>query len=46
MYIFICLDGIVKNNQIFDFVELIVDDNHLIEQKRGYSKNSVSVLII
>lgn len=43
--VFLCvsLDGIVKNSQLFDYVELVVEDNHLIEQKRFSGENSVSI---
>lgn len=37
------LDGVVKNSQVFDYVELVVEDNHLIEQKRFSGENSVSI---
>lgn len=38
------LDGVLKSNVVFDYVELVVEDNHLIEQKRFSGENSVSSL--
>lgn len=43
---FIFKDGVIKNNQVFDYVELVVEDNHLIEQKRFSGENSVSILLL
>lgn len=38
------LDGVLKSSQVFDYVELVVEDNHLIEQKRFSGENTVSIL--
>lgn len=35
-------DGIVKPAQVMDCVELVVEDDHLVEQKRLPGENSVS----
>lgn len=37
------LDGVLKNNQVFDYVELVVEDNHMIEQKRFSGENTVRI---
>jgi hypothetical protein len=37
------LDGVLKNNILFDYVELVVEDNHIIEQKRFSGENTVSI---
>lgn len=40
----IILDGVLKNNTLFDYVELVVQDNHIIEQKRFSGENTVNIL--
>ncbi|XP_050426014.1 acetyl-CoA carboxylase isoform X3 [Adelges cooleyi] len=37
-------DGVLKNNQVFDYVELVVEDDHLIEQKRFSGENSAGMV--
>lgn len=43
MFLFLMLDGVLKSSQVFDYVELVVEDNHLIEQKRFGGENTVSI---
>lgn len=41
-FIFV-IDGVLKSSQVFDYVELVVEDNHIIEQKRFSGENTVSI---
>lgn len=43
---YLILDGVLKSSQVFDYVELVVEDNHLIEQKRFSGENTVSINFI
>lgn len=45
MLCFFVLDGVLKSSQVFDYVELVVEDNHLIEQKRFSGENTVSIFV-
>lgn len=38
----IVIEGIVKPAQVMDCVELVVEDDHLVEQKRLPGENNVS----
>jgi len=44
--IIIILDIVLKSNVVFDYVELVVEDNHIIEQKRFSGENSVSYQLL
>lgn len=42
-FIYLFLDGVLKSSQVFDYVELVVEDNHIIEQKRFSGENTVII---
>ncbi|XP_022181493.1 acetyl-CoA carboxylase isoform X1 [Myzus persicae] len=37
-------DGVLKSSLVFDYVELVVEDNHLIEQKRFSGENTAGMV--
>ncbi|XP_050530810.1 acetyl-CoA carboxylase isoform X6 [Daktulosphaira vitifoliae] len=37
-------DGVLKNSVVFDYVELIVEDDHIVEQKRFSGENSAGMV--